>query len=758
MSRENNLDEATIGTQNFDQLEQAGSQWKQAISTKQGTPENEEAFVDMVDKFLVPEMEALGFQSEAAYSIRSKRTLEFATGGERDIEAEIAPTSEGWYVQVYSFQSEEEFDEQQKVPDLRTAVEFIRKVVSPESADGPRAGEDPSQMELPLNEQEEPFPVGSRVTHKAKSSLGVGTVVKVGKSPLERRVEWKESFRKAQTTTEKITMLSDASVKETNMIKALTKSIIKNLQGQGVITLSEERGDPEEEAKALADLKAREKRMADQKAAKKADEAAAIEAIKSAKVSASDIQTQPAGGSDNTVHVLPFPRVGIIGAHSLGTLLAKHHPEIADYIQKNVKPRDHVEGTDSKGKEGSIGGEDMLQGIKWGMNRKDDPEPPPFVPMGKTEDDYPLEENLIKENTNMSNNTKGGFDQRLRNMVGEQIKAALENALLSEEESEEENDEVSIDVDVDVDDGNDEGETIEEKIRSAVRGALAPPPLSLEEKIKNAIRGALLQEEDDKDDDEELSPAQKKLDLDDDGEIEGSDLAGLRDGKEDEDVGEEAEEDGGEEDEKNESLRERIKKSILKTLNEGVDHAAVEKAVDLMKNDPRFSQLMGGHADKLPAAVEATGGDIYGALENILPDFVPGRDLSALATEVGDTPSFEEGYKPTSYNRDEEEDDGFVYATDTKRAESEKNAKDARDAYKPATKEGNRDDEDDDDFVYATDPKTAETDKNAADARRAYKPAGKPRENLSRLAEAGNRELNIRHNKLFETLKKRWIK
>ena len=53
MSRENNLDEATIGTQNFDQLEQAGSQWKQAVSTKQGVDEAEEAFVDIADKILV---------------------------------------------------------------------------------------------------------------------------------------------------------------------------------------------------------------------------------------------------------------------------------------------------------------------------------------------------------------------------------------------------------------------------------------------------------------------------------------------------------------------------------------------------------------------------------------------------------------------------------------------------------------------------------------------------------------------------------
>ena len=56
----------------------------------------------------------------------------------------------------------------------------------------------------------------------------------------------------------------------------------------------------------------------------------------------------------------------------------------------------------------------------------------------------------------MSNNNKTGFEQSLRNMVGEEIKTALQNALLSEEETEQEDDEVSIDIDVDVDDGQEE--------------------------------------------------------------------------------------------------------------------------------------------------------------------------------------------------------------------------------------------------------------------------------------------------------------
>ena len=72
-------------------------------------------------------------------------------------------------------------------------------------------------------------------------------------------------------------------------------------------------------------------------------------------------------------------------------------------------------------------------------------------------------------------------------------------------------------------------------------------------------------QEDDGDEDEpqgDLSPAQKELDLDDDGKIEPSDLAGLRSGKEDEDVGDEVEDK-----KKDESLRKSIEKMVLAALS-----------------------------------------------------------------------------------------------------------------------------------------------------------------------------------------------
>ena len=77
---------------------------------------------------------------------------------------------------------------------------------------------------------------------------------------------------------------------------------------------------------------------------------------------------------------------------------------------------------------------------------------------------------------------------------------------------------------------------------------------------------------------EELSKAQQKLDLDDDGEIEGSDLAGLRGGKKDKDVGS---------DKKNESLARIVQEEYSKYLNEGNQASqiitSVEKLGDALK-------------------------------------------------------------------------------------------------------------------------------------------------------------------------------
>lgn len=93
--------------------------------------------------------------------------------------------------------------------------------------------------------------------------------------------------------------------------------------------------------------------------------------------------------------------------------------------------------------------------------------------------------------------------------------------------------------------------------------------MNLEEIVRQAVRTAIREKKYRREDEEEetveekLSPGQEKLDLDDDGKIEPSDLKGLRAGKEDEDVGEEAEE----EEEKNEAKDWRKKRMAAHDAN-----------------------------------------------------------------------------------------------------------------------------------------------------------------------------------------------
>ena len=503
------IEEATMGSQKFEEVEAAASAWKAAMHDDQA----EAAFLEVIERYVEPELEQMGLQDESALSLSTAKLQWFSKDASKgDWSIEVSPAGgkanndkPGWNVNIYRYAGKTDDNDMnvtETVGSIREALELVRATVQPNKRGQARPGEDPNQMELPLKEQDEPFPVGARVTHKGKTTLGVGTVVKMGKKPQERRIEWKESFRKPQTTTENIMMLQEASVKEnTNMSKGILEEgfdqRLRNMVGEQIkvalenALLSEEDAAEEDEAEVSIDVDVdvddgEEEVEESISLTEQDDERAALEkAIKA--------QTTNWEAFSSMAGMMP-------GAE-----------EEADRAAKMVK--------ELKAKLAALGENKQIN-----IQEQDD-------------ERAALEKAIKAQTTNweafssMAGMMPGAEEEadRAAKMVKE-LKAKL--AALGE------------------------GLTLEEKVKAAVRGALAPAPLSLEEKIKNAIQGALLQEDDDKDDDEELSPAQKKLDLDDDGEIEGSDLAGLRSGKEDEDVGEEAEEDGGEEDEeKNEGYK-----------------------------------------------------------------------------------------------------------------------------------------------------------------------------------------------------------
>ena len=611
--QERQIIEITAGGAAFEEVEAAASAWKAAMHDDQA----EAAFLEAIEKHVEPELEQMGLQDESALSLSTAKLQWFSKDASQGWSIEVSSPSKanndkpGWNVSIHREGGTMEGGEvRETVGSIREALELVRTTVQPNKKGQARPGEDPNQMELPLKEQDEPFPVGARVTHKAKTTLGAGTVVEPGRGvklkSQERRIEWKENFRKAQTTTttENIMMLQDASVKENiNMSKDILEEgfdeRLRNMVGEQIkvalenALLSEEDENINEEGlpdcsnpKNMGEVEWCERGQGAQmeeniSLTEQDDERAALEkAIKA--------QTTNWEAFSSMAGMMP-------GAE-----------EEADRAAKMVK--------ELKAKLAALGENKQIN-----IQEQDD-------------ERAALEKAIKAQTTNweafssMAGMMPGAEEEadRAAKMVKE-LKAKL--AALGE------------------------GLTLEEKVKDAVRGALAPAPLSLEEKIKNAVRGALLQEEEDKDDDDD------KDDDKDDDELESTDkhdsdpaLVGdqdelpdeiqdaIIDKKEDEeDGGEEAEEDGGEEDEE--------------------------------KN---------------------------------------------------------EGYKPTSYNRDEEEGE-----------------------------------EEEEEFIYAIDPEKAQA--QGPRTKGASPPRGMPsgrrkNEGLSRLAEAGKRELDYRHNRLFETLKKKWVK
>ena len=140
---------------------------------------------------------------------------------------------------------------------------------------------------------------------------------------------------------------------------------------------------------------------------------------------------------------------------------------------------------------------------------------------------------------------------------------------------------------------------------------------------------------------QELSKGQEELDLDDDGKIEPEDLAGLRAGKEDEDVGEEAKE-------KNESLRDRVYRIVQKTLHE-IDGFGNYDDEDGGYLDPtkgggareRFAEEMVSQMQKKAVNMEDNG-------TNVVVTFEDGT-MAAIGMFLDDDPDVKGGLKAKAH-------------------------------------------------------------------------------------------------------------
>jgi len=644
--QEQKIIEVTTGDTAFEEVEAAASAWKAAMHDKQV----EEAFLEAIEKHVEPELEQMGLQDESALSLSTAKLQWFSKDASQGWSVEVKSLSKanndkpGWLIRIHREGGTMDGGEiRETVGSIREALELVRTTVQPNKKGQARPGEDPNQMELPLKEQGEPFPVGARVTHKAKTTLGAGTVVEPGRGvklkSQERRIEWKENFRKAQTTTttENIMMLQDASVKENiNM----SKDILEEGFDQ-----------------RLRDMVGEQIKVA----------------LENALLSEDNVDEQTATSAN------PEVRDELERAKTRGDPQDKYGDQIDCSRIQSQEEYDACH---------------QLENLK----KEQDDEVEENISLTEQDD----ERKALKAAIEAATNTWKAMES-MTGMPGVGFDAAAEAKRASKMVDELEAKLAALG----------EGLTLEEKVKAAVRGALAPAPLSLEEKIKNAVRGALLQEEEDKKDDDKKDDDKKDDDKDDD-ELESTD-------KHDSDPAL-----VGDQDELPDEIQDAIiDKKEDEEVNEGSDMAQTRFGKSLVPGKQVAVNMSGKPGDpEVMATVESEPDWSTGNVEVKIAEGDEAGIVKVVSTDNVWEPETNEGKRV--YNRDEEEEE-----------------------------------EEEEEFIYAIDPETAQA--QGPRTKGASPPRGMPsgrgkNEGLSRLAEAGKRELDLRNNRLFESLKKKWAK
>jgi len=143
------LAEVTTGAQNFAAFDEIVTRFGEDRYNKELAAELETA----IDTIISPEMENLGLQDKASSREKQQGITNYSSpSGEPYKSATIDVWDDGNYeVEVYP-STDEEAMQHANPETLMDAIKFIRGVLSPQGAVAPGPGEDPAQMELPLQE------------------------------------------------------------------------------------------------------------------------------------------------------------------------------------------------------------------------------------------------------------------------------------------------------------------------------------------------------------------------------------------------------------------------------------------------------------------------------------------------------------------------------------------------------------------------------------------------------------------------------
>ena len=142
------LAEVTAGAEKFADFEALAQAFREDKTDRQAAQE----IVYYVEDIVTPEMENLGLVDTATASAKGNGLFDWSAPRDDPYKnASIDLYDDGYEVEVYPSTDEDERQET-KAETLMDAINFIRGVLSPQGAVSPGPGEDPAQMEFPLQE------------------------------------------------------------------------------------------------------------------------------------------------------------------------------------------------------------------------------------------------------------------------------------------------------------------------------------------------------------------------------------------------------------------------------------------------------------------------------------------------------------------------------------------------------------------------------------------------------------------------------
>ena len=144
------MSEVTAGAEKFSDFEALVQAFREDKTDRQAAQE----IVYYVEDIVTPEMENLGLVDTATVSAKSNGLFDWTAPKDesyKNASIDLDLYDDGYEVEVYPSTDEDERQET-KAETLMDAINFIRGVLSPQGAVAPGPGEDPAQMEFPLQE------------------------------------------------------------------------------------------------------------------------------------------------------------------------------------------------------------------------------------------------------------------------------------------------------------------------------------------------------------------------------------------------------------------------------------------------------------------------------------------------------------------------------------------------------------------------------------------------------------------------------